>query len=59
MKRNLATIVCIFLLGFTLISRVYAEEDSLLNQFLGSPLLVLTAIIVVDIIAFLYRKFRK
>jgi hypothetical protein len=59
MKRNLATIVCIFLLGFSLISRVYAAEDSLLNQFLGSPLLVLTAIIVVDIIAFLYRKFRK
>jgi hypothetical protein len=59
MKKNLATIVCIFLLVFTLINRVYAAEDSLLNQFLGSPLLALAAIIVIDVIAFLYRKVRK
>lgn len=59
MKKNLATIVCIFLLVFTLINRVYAAEDSLLNQFLGSPLLALTTIIVIDVIAFLYRKVRK
>jgi len=29
------------------------------NQFLGSPLLILTAIIVIDIIAFIYHKIRK
>jgi hypothetical protein len=29
------------------------------NQFVGSPLLVLTAIIVIDIIAFIYHKIRK
>jgi hypothetical protein len=30
-----------------------------INQFLGSPLLILTAIILIDIIAFIYRKIRK
>ena len=33
--------------------------DSFINQFLGSPLLILTAIIVIDIIVFVYHKIRK
>jgi flagellar biosynthesis protein FliP len=60
MKRNLATIIfCALLLVFTLINNAYAAEESPINQFLGSPLLILTAIIIIDIIAFLYRKIRK
>ncbi|MEM3770573.1 MAG: hypothetical protein QXG76_05255 [Candidatus Bathyarchaeia archaeon] len=61
MNKNLATImvVHILLLVFALINRVYAAEESFLSQFLGSPLLVLTAIIIIDIIAYLYRKIRK
>lgn len=43
----------------TLINVVFATDDSFLDQFIGSPLLVLTAIIVIDIIAFIYRKIRK
>jgi hypothetical protein len=30
-----------------------------ISQFVGSPLLILTAIIVIDIIAFIYHKIRK
>ncbi|MEM4713840.1 MAG: hypothetical protein QXQ61_04740 [Candidatus Bathyarchaeia archaeon] len=61
MNKNLATImvVHILLLVFALINRVYAAEKSLPSKFLGSPLLVLTAIIIIDIIAYLYRKIRK
>jgi hypothetical protein len=59
MRKTLTTIICIILLGFALVNRVYAAEESPINQFLGSPLLALTAIIVIDIIAFLYRKIRK
>jgi hypothetical protein len=33
--------------------------DSFITQFLGSPLLILTAIIAIDIIAFIYHKIRK
>jgi hypothetical protein len=29
------------------------------EQFLGSPLLILAAIIILDVIAFLYHKIRK
>jgi hypothetical protein len=60
MKKNLATIIfCILLLVFPLINHAYAAEESLPSKFLGSPLLILTAIIIIDIIAFLYRKIRK
>jgi hypothetical protein len=60
MKRNLATIIfCTLLLVLTSINHAYAAEGSLINQFLGSPLLILTAVIIIDIIAYLYRKIRK
>jgi len=61
MKKNLATIIIvhILLLVSTLTNRVYAAEEPFPSQFLGSPLLILTAIIVINIIAYLYRKIRK
>jgi|YelNatPaOPRAMG01_1025707.scaffolds.fasta_scaffold00231_24 hypothetical protein len=33
--------------------------DPLISQFLGNPLLILAAIIVIDLIAFIYHKIRK
>ena len=60
MNRNLAAIIfCALLLVFTLINHAYAAEESLPSKFLGSPLLILTAIIIIDIVAYLYRKIRK
>jgi hypothetical protein len=60
MKRNLATIIfCALPLVFTLINHAHAAGESPMNQFLGSPLLILTTIIIIDIIAYLYRKIRK
>jgi len=60
MKKNLATLIfCTLLLVSTLINYAYAAEESLPSKFLGSPLLILTAIIIIDIIAYLCRKIRK
>lgn len=60
MKEELAFIVYTLFLAFSLmVNFAYAAEESPINQFLGSPLLILAAIIVIDIIAFLYRKIRK
>jgi len=44
---------------FVLIGTVNAVDESFVDQFLGSPLLVLVAIIVIDIVAFIYHKMRK
>ena len=57
-KRTMLVLNLIFLL-FSLISSVSAADESFASQFLGSPLLILTALIVIDIIAFIYHKIRK
>jgi len=44
---------------FALINNVHAGDASFVDQFIGSPLLILTAIIVIDIVAFIYYKIRK
>ncbi|MEM3731671.1 MAG: hypothetical protein QW667_07070 [Candidatus Bathyarchaeia archaeon] len=59
LKCILLSLILKLLFLSTLINVVFATDDSFLDQFIGSPLLVLTAIIVIDIIAFIYRKIRK
>jgi len=60
MRKHIATTVIVYLLLiFASINSVYAAEEPLSSRFLGSPLLILTAIIIIDIIAYLYRKIRK
>lgn len=44
---------------FMFINSVGAEEEPFVDKFLGSPLLVLVAITVIDIIAFVYHKIKK
>jgi hypothetical protein len=46
-------------LFLALIGHAYAAGGSFVDQFLGSPLLVLVAVIAIDAIAFAYRKIRK
>ncbi|MEM0058455.1 MAG: hypothetical protein QXK29_04610 [Candidatus Bathyarchaeia archaeon] len=57
-KARLALTIWVFLAS-ALINGIYADENSLLNQFLESPLLSLTAIIIIVVTASLYRKIRK
>ncbi len=51
--------LCLVAFLSTLISTVYAVDESIVDQFLGSPLLALTVIIIIVIIAFIYRRIRK
>lgn len=59
MKRQMAfAFVSVFLM-FAWINRVYAADESFADQFLGSPLLILVAIVVIVAAAFVYHKIRK
>jgi len=58
MKKAILPLHVLFLL-FTFINSVGAEEEPFVDKFLGSPLLVLVAIIVIDIIALIYHKIRR
>ncbi|MGQ9624668.1 MAG: hypothetical protein ACUVUF_05380 [Candidatus Bathycorpusculaceae bacterium] len=59
MKVRGAQALRLMLIFLSLVNVVSASEESFTEQFLGSPLLVLTAIIIIDIIALVYRKIRK
>ncbi len=59
MKKQKVLILNSLLFLFTLINSVTAEEESLADKFLSSPLIVLVVIILFDIIAFIYHKIRK
>lgn len=56
-RKVLALYPLLFL--FTLISSVNATERSFVDRFVGSPLIILVAIIVIDIVAFIYHKVRR
>jgi hypothetical protein len=59
MKLSAKISLCI-MLCFSLVAEVVgASEQSFGEQFLGSPLIVLAAIIILDILALIHRKFRK
>jgi hypothetical protein len=58
MKRRIALATHLMLL-IALVNHVNASDGSAMDQFLGSPLLILGAIFVIDIIAFAYHKIRK
>ncbi len=58
MKKTRLLLYILFLL-FMLINSVVAQEEPFVDRFLGSPLLVLVAIILIDIIALIYHKIRR
>jgi hypothetical protein len=42
-----------------LVGTVHAADGSAFEQFIGSPLLVLVVILVIDLVAFAYHQMRK
>jgi hypothetical protein len=58
MKKVRLLLDVLFLL-FTFINCVRAQEETFVDKFLGSPLVVLVAIIVINIIALIYHEIRK
>ncbi|MBS7633527.1 hypothetical protein KEJ15_07945 [Candidatus Bathyarchaeota archaeon] len=59
MKRLVACVLYVLFFLSALTAKVRAADYSAIDQFIGSPLLVLAAILVIDAVAFLYHKFRK
>lgn len=59
MKQRMTLVFYTFLCVFALFEIVHASDGSFDSQFLGSPLLVLVALIVIDVVAFVYHKIRK
>jgi hypothetical protein len=51
---------CFSFLALILIAgQIRAENETLADRFLGSPLLILAALFIIVLIAFLYHKIRK
>lgn len=58
MKKGVLAPFVLFILSY-LINSVNAEGNSFTDKLLGSPLIVLVAIIVIDVIAFIFHKIRR
>jgi len=58
MKRRFAS-AAYFLLFLSALVNYVRADDSLATKFVSSPLLILAAFIVIDIIAFVFRRIRK
>jgi cadmium resistance protein CadD (predicted permease) len=41
------------------VAQVDAADETFFDQFLGSPLLVLVSLIIIVIVAFVYRRIKK
>jgi len=59
MRGQKALIIYPLFLLFALVNQVNAADGFTADQFLGNPLLILAAILVLDLIALVYRKIRK
>ena len=59
MKRMISLVSVSMLLFFALVKGVWAQEESFGDKFLGSPLLILTILIIVDLIAVVFHKIRR
>jgi hypothetical protein len=58
MKKGMVLFDLVVLL-LSMINLVYAQDQSFADQFLGSPLLILAAVLVIDGLAFAYHRLRK
>ncbi|HVP16837.1 MAG TPA: hypothetical protein VMT42_05690 [candidate division Zixibacteria bacterium] len=59
MKRAAVLATWSFFLMFALFGDVYAANETFAEQFLGSPLLILAAVVVIAALASLYHRMRK
>ena len=59
----MARLVKAFLYAFTLLSAligiVRGADESFASRFVDSPLLALAALVVIDVIAFIYHRMRR
>ena len=59
MKTRTATFLSVLFFSCVMIEIVSAAEEGYVDKFLGSPLLILVAVLIIVGIAFVYHKIRK
>jgi hypothetical protein len=59
MRRLVVLAVCSVFFVLALVGVVYAADETFGEQFLGSPLLILVAVMIVAALASLYHRLRK
>lgn len=59
MRGSTLLILWLLLLLSNADAQVRAADETLFDQFLGSPLIVLAALFVIAVVAFAYRRIRK
>jgi hypothetical protein len=59
MKRRILLLSALLLFAFCGLSNVAFADDSLVDKFIGNPLLILAALLVIVAVAYAYHKIRK
>ena len=59
MKRPAVLASCFLFMVFAMVGVVHAADETFAEQFVGSPLLILAAIVVIAALASLYHRIRK
>jgi len=59
MNSQTMSVFCFLFMMAASIGHVCAADESFPDQFLGSPLLILAAVIVIVAVAFVYHRIRK
>jgi hypothetical protein len=59
MKNPAVPAIYLISLVFALVRVVYAADETFVEQFLGSPLLILAAVVIIAAFASLYHRIRK
>lgn len=59
MRKQTVLATYLALVFSSLVGIAHAADGSFADQFLGSPLLVLVAVLIIDLVAFVFHKVRK
>ena len=59
MRSLMLVVACLLFLLFTFVKVVHAADETFGEQFLGSPLLILVAVMIIAALVSLYHRIRK
>ena len=59
MKLSAVLAVCSLLLTLSCVKAAHAADETFAQQFVGNPLLILAAVMIIAALAFLYHRIRK
>ncbi len=59
MKKIFSLVSVSMLLFLALVNGVWAQDETSTDKFLGSPLLILTIVVIAALVAVVYHKIRR